>query len=155
MNDKTEINLEEAQGSLESVNNTKQKALALFRPPFWLNILFSLLSGFAAMATILSSHNSEWSFLSLVSAIGLVLAFILWGVYLRVSGCRSKNLLIHSRNRFLNIGLAILIAFTILGFKELYNKGFTFAPYVTALIIAVIFSYVLHKLPNGEWINKG
>ncbi|WP_341503251.1 hypothetical protein [Gallaecimonas sp. GXIMD4217] len=153
--DKHQISAEDAQAALASVRQGHQQGLSLFRPPWWLNGLSSLLVGFVTIATALSGNSSAWTFTAIVTAMVLVALVLAWSLYLRAAGCRPRRSAAGSRNSYLNVAIGLATALAIVLGKTLYEGGIIWAPYGLAVLLTLANAFMLHKLPTGDWSARG
>ena len=149
-----QITVDEAKSTLESLEGIKRSAVLFARPPVWLNVFISLLVGVATISTALSSNNSLWTFLAILSAIAVVLTVLFVGFRLRMRGMTPKSVPLTLAGKIFSVGVGIVIALAMLGAKEFYAGGIEWAPYAAGAINSVASSFLLHSYLPNEWIAK-
>ncbi len=145
------ISAQEAETALEILECTKRNSIKSFRPPLWLNFLVSLFLGIETFAAPLSSGNSRWTFILLVSTAALLLSMTFWFIRLRQIGIKPKLVPVSIKDKIFSLVQGVLVAFLIMGSIELYKMGFIWVPYVAGPLNAMLMAYLLYSFPTGEW----
>ncbi|WP_125779833.1 hypothetical protein [Pseudoalteromonas rubra] len=155
MNKDTKADVDAARAALALSGKAKRQALVLLRPPIWLNGIISLLAAAATITSAQASQSSLWTFFALSTSSTLIALVVGWSCYLKLSGVSVKNPLgNNSKSTARNLALALLSAFIVLlGYHLTQQESWQFA-YLAGLLIGIVSSVGLHKLPTGEWISQ-
>ena len=145
------ITAEEAQETLESLENLKREAIISMRPALWLNLLSSFLFGLFIVSMALARHENTWFLVTIISMVAFVATFFIWFRRLYIKGLTPKYFPSGIMGKTLRIAQNLICLFLILSIRELHISGVTWAPYVGALIICMAYSFWWHNFPTNEW----
>lgn len=151
----SEVTVGEAKSALKSLEGIRKSAFLFSRPPLWINAIISLLVGVATFSTALSSNNSLWTFIAILSAMAVVLSVVFWGFRLRMLGMKLESAPPTLAGKIFSVTAGIVIAFAMMGAKVLYAGGTAWAPYAAAVINCLACSFLLHSYLPNEWVAKG
>ena len=168
MTDEKQITTAEAQSALESLNKIGNETISSLRPPLWLIIIMSLLSGILTFSMCAAEHENMWALGMWLSGIPIFL-LVLFRIYSeRLLGVRGKSLPSSGSGKVF-LGLQVLFfavvmfvgrAATVAGRPETRLEGafpiadLPLAPYIAAVIVSLSVAYLTYKHPTNEWVQQ-
>lgn len=144
---------EQAQATLDALQEMKQRAIASTRPPGWLIGCAALLFGAATGLSVVKDESPALYGLQ-IAAVGLFLAtLVYWLVRMRQQGVIMPILPRNLAATAFWLLQGIVFIGVVVGATVLYNEyGFVLVPYAAALVNGCAFAWGLHNFPTGEWI---
>ena len=151
MNKKIEISAAEAQSSLASVNEIKDKTNQNLRMPLWLNFVASFSYGMGVFSWASTRHENQWMLGVIFCAIvfALTLVFYMWSQ--RLLGIKPK---IRPKNKKdwvfgLSIGIFFIAVINLTRYFSI--NGVEYAAYIGGIIATLTLGYLNHQFPSGEY----
>lgn len=168
MTTEKQITTAEAQSALESLHKIANETISSLRPPLWLIIIMSLLSGIFTFSWCATEHENMWALGMWSSGIS-IFSLVLFRIYSeRLLGVRG-NLLPSSGRGKVFLGLQLLsfavVMFvgreaTVSGRPEIRIEGafpttdLPLAPYIAAIIASLGVAYLTYMHPTNEWVQE-
>lgn len=129
-----QMSKDEMLSMMDSMESTQLDVLSVSRPPGWLSLFYSVMVGVISMSLVLSSNNSLWTFISIVSIMVFFIALGLWGLRLYVLGIKLKMLSATVLGKVATLLISMLFTLVILIAKTLFIGGYTWLPAIAGLI---------------------
>ncbi len=167
MANEKQITTTEAQSTLESLSKIGNETISSLRPPLWLIIIMSLLSGIFTFSWCATEHENMWALGMWSSGISIFLLVLFYRYSERLLGVRG-NLLPSSGRGKVFPGLQMLSfaavmfvgrAATVWGRPEIRIEGafpttdLPLAPYIAAIIASLGIAYLTYMDPTNEGVQ--
>ena len=165
MTTEKQITTAEAQSALESLNKIANETISSLRPPLWLIIIMSLLSGIFTFSLCAAEHENMWALGMWSSGISIFLLVQFCRYSERLLGVRG-NLLPSSGRGKVFLGLQMLFSAVVMSVgREATVSGrpetriedtfpttdLPLAPYIAAIIVCLFVAYLTYMHPTNEW----
>ncbi len=151
-----DISIQEAKSALDSIAAANKIAYESVTPPLWLRIVLSILMGTITLAGGWSSGSSLWSFVTIVATGMMLITFLSYYLNLRNKGIKLRLNSSSKAEMLVNFLGGFVTAFLIVLSIEMHKDGYTWVPYVAAVINVLAMYYILSNYSaSGGKIKKG
>jgi hypothetical protein len=153
MNKQTDISKAQASASLAEIKATNEKCKRLYRAPIWVNVVLASLASALMFGECVRHINNIWYDIQLYVFAALVVVGLLHYLYLKKQGISLRVFSASLVSKMYFFGTLALIFF-IKSIGQFYiDAGYTFTPYVVALVTFAWFFYVTYKYPSYDLVE--